>query len=328
MYITPVINQSPMFSGDANIDNNCFMENREQQILSEIKSMVASIRSQLEMLDAKMVEFHQAVDPEGFKAESINVIIDDIGMLAPPVEPQIVEIPLDIPEEEPETEIVPEEQPSEVQVHDQEDEIVPEEESADEAEAYEEPETEAADEEDDDDDLPFDDVPAGEPVDEPVDIPSEESDDLPEESVIPIPVEEPVVEEPTVTEPAVQEQDDDDLPGFFDVPETVTVASKAAVSAKPTINDAHSTDQAWRKDMPGTPVKDIRSAISLNDRVIFINNLFAQDAQAFVNTLSAINSMASLDEVVEYTAAEYPHWDLNSDIVYRFMMAVRRKVNC
>ena len=290
-----------MFSGDANIDNNCFMENREQQILSEIKSMVASIRSQLEMLDAKMVEFHQAVDPEGFKAESINVIIDDIGMLAPPVEPQIVEIPLDIPEEE--------------------------------------PETEAADEEDDDDDLPFDDVPAGEPVDEPVDIPSEESDDLPEESVIPIPVEEPVVEEPvveepTVTEPAVEEpavqeqDDDDDLPGFFDVPETVTVASKAAVSAKPTINDAHSTDQAWRKDMPGTPVKDIRSAISLNDRVIFINNLFAQDAQAFVNTLSAINSMASLDEVVEYTAAEYPHWDLNSDIVYRFMMAVRRKVNC
>ena len=301
MYITPVINQSPMFSGDANIDNNCFMENREQQILSEIKSMVASIRSQLEMLDAKMVEFHQAVDPEGFKAESINVIIDDIGMLAPPVEPQIVEIPLDIPEEE--------------------------------------PETEAADEEDDDDDLPFDDVPAGEPVDEPVDIPSEKSDDLSEESVIPIPVEEPVAEEPTVTEPtvtepaveepAVQEQDDDDdLPGFFDVPETVTVASKAAVSAKPTINDAHSTDQAWRKDMPGTPVKDIRSAISLNDRVIFINNLFAQDAQAFVNTLSAINSMASLDEVVEYTAAEYPHWDLNSDIVYRFMMAVRRKVNC
>lgn len=290
-----------MFSGDANIDNNCFMENREQQILSEIKSMVASIRSQLEMLDAKMVEFHQAVDPEGFKAESINVIIDDIGMLAPPVEPQIVEIPLDIPEEE--------------------------------------PETEAADEEDDDDDLPFDDVPAGEPVDEPVDIPSEKSDDLSEESVIPIPVEEPVAEEPTVTEPtvtepaveepAVQEQDDDDdLPGFFDVPETVTVASKAAVSAKPTINDAHSTDQAWRKDMPGTPVKDIRSAISLNDRVIFINNLFAQDAQAFVNTLSAINSMASLDEVVEYTAAEYPHWDLNSDIVYRFMMAVRRKVNC
>ena len=311
-----MINQSPMFSGDANIDNNCFMENREQQILSEIKSMVASIRSQLEMLDAKMVEFHQAVDPEGFKAESINVIIDDIGMLAPPVEPQIVEIPLDIPEEEPETEIVPEE------------------ESADEAEAYEEPETEAADEEDDDDDLPFDDVPAGEPVDEPVDIPSEESDDLPEESVIPIPVEEPVAEEPTVTEPAVEEpavqeqDDDDDLPGFFDVPETVTVASKAAVSAKPTINDAHSTDQAWRKDMPGTPVKDIRSAISLNDRVIFINNLFAQDAQAFVNTLSAINSMASLDEVVEYTAAEYPHWDLNSDIVYRFMMAVRRKVNC
>ena len=76
------------------------MENKEQQILSEIKSMVASIRSQLEKLDAKMVEFHQAVDPEGFQKESINVIIDDIDVLARPAETEIVEIPLglDIPE--------------------------------------------------------------------------------------------------------------------------------------------------------------------------------------------------------------------------------------
>ena len=77
------------------------MENREQQILSEIKSMITSIRSQLERLDAKMVELHQTVDPEGFKTESINVIIDDIAILPPPIETEIVEIPLglDVPEE-------------------------------------------------------------------------------------------------------------------------------------------------------------------------------------------------------------------------------------
>ena len=296
MYITPVINQFPCFSRDANIDNNCFMENREQQILSEIKSMITSIRSQLERLDAKMVELHQTVDPEGFKTESINVIIDDIAILPPPIETEIVEIPLglDVSEET-------------------------------------------------DDDLPFGDLPEEEPqealqpeatVEPEVAVESEEIVE-PEESDEPEPeaveVEqgpEPEPEPETVRqELPAEEEDDDDLPGFFSVPETVTVAAKASAVAKPTINDAHSTDQAWRKDMPGSPVKDIRSAISLNDRVFFINNLFDEDAQAFVNALSSINAMNSLEEVVEFIIENFPHWNLNSDVVYRFMMAVRRKVN-
>ena len=284
------------------------MENREQQILSEIKSMVASIRSQLEKLDAKMVEFHQAVDPEGFQKESINVIIDDIDVLARPAETEIVEIPLglDIPEvlptefkaeapaEEPQAEI-PADVPAEIPVGQNEEQ------------------------KEEDDDLPFGDLP--EDVQQPELQPElqEEPQEVSQEE--PQPVQEPVKEE------APQEEEDDDLPGFFDVPETITVAAKASASAKPTINDAHSTDQAWRKDMPGSPVKDIRSAISLNDRVFFINNLFDEDAQAFVNTLSSINSMTSLDEVVDFVTAQYPQWNLTSDVVYRFMMAVRRKVN-
>ena len=62
------------------------MENKEQQILSEIKSMMASIRVQLERLDAKMAELQQAVDPEQFEAESIDLEIDE-----PIVEEQVVE---------------------------------------------------------------------------------------------------------------------------------------------------------------------------------------------------------------------------------------------
>lgn len=293
------------------------MENREQQILSEIKSMVASIRSQLERLDAKMVEFHQAVDPEGFKKESINVIIDDIDMLTRPVETEIVEIPLglDIPE------ILPNEFHAEPPVEEVSEAETPVEPAGEEVTVgdvpSEEPmkvETESAVEADDDD-LPFGDIPAEETQPEHV---SEEP-----ESVSGEPEPETVNQEPVQ-----EEDDDDDLPGFFSVvEEPVTVAAKASAAARPTINDAHSTDQAWRKDMPGSPVKDIRSAISLNDRVFFINNLFNEDAQAFVNTLSSINSMSSLDEVVEFVTAQYPDWNLNSEIVYRFMMAVRRKVN-
>ena len=301
-----MINQSPLISGDANIDNYCFMENREQQILSEIKAMVASIRSQLEMLDAKMVEFHQTVDPEGFKTESINVIIDDISLSAPPAVVSIEEIPLDMvtPDDDLPFSDIPVVMPVE--------EVV-EETVAEPAEVVaEEVIEEAAEELVEDSAEEYDDEPAEVLADEP-------EDDLPLEEVT----------ETVAPQVQVQEADDedDDLPGFFDVPETVTVAAKAAVSARPTINDTHSADQAWRKDMPGTSVRDIRSAISLNDRVIFINNLFYQDAQAFVNALSVINTMTSLDEVVAYVTEQFPQWDLNSEIVYRFMMAVRRKVN-
>ena len=191
------------------------MENREQQILSEIKTMMASIRSQLERLDAKMAELQQVVDPEDFEAESIDISID-------------------------------------------------------------------------------------------------------------IDVEEVVEPEPL---PLLPEDDDDDLPeAVEEAVEVVTVAAMAEEASKPTINDVMSADHAWRKDMPGTPVKDIRSAISLNDRVIFINLLFEEDAQKFVNALTSINSMETLDQVVDFVCSEYPTWDLNSELVYRFMMAVRRKV--
>lgn len=224
------------------------MENKEQQILSEIKSMMASIRSQLERLDAKMAELQQVVDPENFEADSVDINIDE------PIE----DVTADLPEIQ-------------------------------------------------DDDLPFDDVPVEDAADEPVQVDIEQ------------PAEE-VVEETAV------EEEDDDLPGVFDEPVPVTIATKAEVTAKPTINDVMASEHAWRKDMPGTPVRDIRSAISLNDRVIFINLLFNEDAQAFVNALTRINSMETLDEAVDFISSEFPSWDLNSDLVYRFMMAVRRKV--
>ena len=68
------------------------------------------------------------------------------------------------------------------------------------------------------------------------------------------------------------------------------------------------------------------SAISLNDRVQFINVLFDEDPVKFQQTRAKINAMTSLDDVVEFITANF-NWDMSSQVVYRFMMAVRRKVN-
>ena len=252
------------------------MENREQQILSEIKAMMASVRSQLELLDAKMAELQQAVGQEDEEMVPIDLELDDIQYDAP------AEMPVDEPVE------------------------IPVEDSA---------------EDESDDDLPFYDLPA-EPVEEPV----EETVEEPVEEAV-----EEVAEEPAdlpAEEPVVQD-DDDDLPIFAEPePEPVAVPEEPVVDqkARPAVIDSMIDRQAWRTDMPGTQVKDIRSAISLNDRILFINMLFNQDPMAFQEALTKINQMTTLDEAVSYIVAERPDWDLGSETVYRFMMAVRRKI--
>ena len=173
------------------------------------------------------------------------------------------------------------------------------------------------------DDLPFDDVPQPE-VEEPVAVEPQLEEPVIEDE--PVVEDEPFVEEPVVEEAVVEEvaeDEDDDLPIFAEPEPVVTMMER---KSKPAVIDSMTDKQAWRSDMPGSPVKDIRSAISLNDRILFINILFGQDPMAFQEALTKINQMTSLDEAVEYVAAECPQWDMESETVYRFMMAVRRKI--
>lgn len=82
---------------------------------------------------------------------------------------------------------------------------------------------------------------------------------------------------------------------------------------------------AWRTDRPGSPVRNILSAISLNDRMLFIRTLFDDDPALFQKTISVFNSLSSLAEAEAYIRSHFPKWDMSSDTVYRFMMAARRR---
>lgn len=251
------------------------MENKERQILSEIMDMMASLRSQMEALDAKIVELQQSVTQDDEDMTPIDLDIDDM----------MTEV---LPEPEPEVDDLP------------------------------------------DDDLPFDDLPepeeaVAEPVAEPEDVaePVMEPEVEPEPPVESEPEVEP--ESPVESEPEVEPVMEPDTI-MEPVAEPAVEAVMDAVEQKVAVIDSMTDRQAWRTDMPGSPVRDIRSAISLNDRILFINSLFAQDPMAFQETLTRINQMESLDEVVAYVVAERPDWNLESETVYRFMMAVRRKI--
>ena len=212
------------------------MENRQQQILSEIQSMMTSIRTQFNLLDAKISEFQQCVSAE---EEQETIDLEPIEFISLATELEVAEV---------------------------EEEVALEE----------------------------------EPVAEP-----EVADDLPEV--------------------AGDLPEDDDLP-FFDEPEPVVETTAEPVVKSAPIIDTMTDKQAWRTDMPGSPVKDVRSAISLNDRILFINKLFDEDPMAFQEAIGKVNSFETFAQVVEYIITEHSDWNLESDTVYRFMMAVRRKV--
>jgi hypothetical protein len=73
-------------------------------------------------------------------------------------------------------------------------------------------------------------------------------------------------------------------------------------------------------------VKNLRSGISLYDRALFIGTLFKEDYALYDKTISELNALSSLDEAVDYLLERFPDWNLKSDIVYNFMMAVRKKL--
>ena len=208
------------------------MENRQQQILSEIKTLAFSVRSQMEALESKVAELQQIIENEDVVEPS------DVVASSGDIEIDVMDIELS-----PDTEFYSEPLSAEP-----------------------EPETLSVEEE-------------------------------------------PVVgPEVTSEEPAP------------------VILNDVQPSSDVPVIDAMLDKHAWRTDMPGTAVKDIRSAISLNDRILFINFLFNEDPMSFQETLTKLNSMASFDEAATYMMTAFPHWNWESDTVYRFMMALRRRL--
>lgn len=148
------------------------------------------------------------------------------------------------------------------------------------------------------------------------DLPEEAPAETPAEIVEEAPAE---IAEETPAEPEVELD-------LFGEP-VLRVNEKLGAGRSRSVGEKMEQKEAWRTAMPGAAVKDVRSAISLNDRVLFIRELFGGDAGLFQKAVDDINAMGSLDEMVAYVNERHPGWDLDSDTVYRLMMAVRRKLS-
>lgn len=261
------------------------------EIIEELRREIAEIKSRVAVLEDKLaaLEDDKADPVEHIDLEQEN-ILPDIAEIAD------VEMPVEAPVVEPAEEEI-EVKPVAEEIEDMSDETVMSEDETTEGSETQEIES------------------AQEPE-------AQEIDDMPEADV--------------------QDNAGEDLPGddggslfggFGEVEpalgktravKTVNDANSSRVHK--TIGESHTGTRAWLNDMPGPEVKDIRSAISLNDRVMFISSLFREDSMLFQDVVSKINAQTSIDKVVSYLEETFPEWNMDSELVYRFMMAVRRKI--
>lgn len=279
--------------------------------VGEIEKTVELLRNELDMEPAEPLDLGTAdylydiadAVPEDIPAENVpEAVADDMpaDVFADNAGENVGEsVPDDIPEPEseaepeaePETEDLPEAEPEVEQEPAQEVEQEPEDlpEAVPGQEVQAEPETEAEPEQ----------VAGTEPEPKPEDLPEEDGFSL--------------------------------FGGMAEEEEPKARKTKAPsehrqYSGHKVIADQKYGNEAWRKDMPGPEVKDVRSAISLNDRVMFISTLFRDDSMLFQDVINKINALTTLEKAVQYLKENFPEWDMDSELVYRFMMSVRRKI--
>ena len=152
---------------------------------------------------------------------------------------------------------------------------------------------------------------------EPVVRPAHQPAPEPVQQPVPEPVQQPVPE--SVQQPVPE-------PVEGPVEAVKAVETPAPVAPKPAAPRPDTERLPWRLDKPGMAVKNIRSGISLYDRALFIGTLFKEDYALYDKTISELNGLTSLDEAVDYILERFPDWNLKSDIVYNFMMAIRKKL--
>lgn len=309
------------------------MDKSPKEILAELDAELSTLKARVGEIEKKVELLRNELDME--PAEPLDLGTADYLYDIADAVPEDIPV-VDVPE------AVADDMPADVFAENAGENVgesvpddIPEAESESEPEA--EPETESETEPE------TEDLPESEPEveHEPAQEVEQESEDLPEadpgQGTQAEPETEAEPEQVAGTEPEPKPEDLPEEDGFSlfggmaeeeepKAKKTKTSSEHRQYSGHKVIADQKYGNEAWRKDMPGPEVKDVRSAISLNDRVMFISTLFRDDSMLFQDVINKINALTTLEKAVQYLKENFPEWDMDSELVYRFMMSVRRKI--
>jgi hypothetical protein len=83
-----------------------------------------------------------------------------------------------------------------------------------------------------------------------------------------------------------------------------------------------------RSALNDTPIRDLKKAIGVNDRYVFVNQLFRGDEAMYERSIKTINSFRILPEAEYWMERELKvklGWDENRDVVRHFYQLVKRR---
>lgn len=143
-------------------------------------------------------------------------------------------------------------------------------------------------------------IQAPEPEPEPLRVVIQEPIWVPEPEPAPAPIKHPVRE--TATEMHLFQRDD---------------SLNDALGKQKPVHDVASS-------ITDIPIADIWSAITINERFLFIRELFGNDPEGFKNTVTLLNSLDNWEAAKKFMSDRF-EWDKNNPVAVDFLNVVRRR---
>lgn len=115
----------------------------------------------------------------------------------------------------------------------------------------------------------------------------------------------------------------------FSSPSLTDTAMEAVIDERNTLNEKHRSENTpLVEEFKNARIDNLRAAIPLNQKFLFINQLFKGNSMAFNEVIDRVELCNSYDEARTLVKNEYAvqfDWDLDDDVVAKFFDIIKRR---
>jgi hypothetical protein len=125
--------------------------------------------------------------------------------------------------------------------------------------------------------------------------------------------------------PKVEVKEEIKAPVSVEVPLVQQNAMPSSLNEK--LQQSQQQKTSLAEKLQKKPISDLKTAIGLNQKFLFMNDLFEGENAAYNEALNLLNNFSSMDDAKNYllTLGTKYNWDLESDSVVQFTDLVERR---
>ncbi len=146
-----------------------------------------------------------------------------------------------------------------------------------------------------------------------------------EKKVIPTEVTEKQEDEKTVTRTEQQPEKEETTTKREKQPEILSDTFKSRTASLNENLGQSKFSKDYGSSWMSKPISDLKNAIGLNDKFLFINELFKGDAEKYNHTMEILNNAANFNEAYNYLMENFD-WDMDGELVQNMLNLIRRKL--